>query len=657
MKQIIALIPLLLTLTVSAQSRRQTEADKLYNHYRFTEAIDLYEQLLSDDDGNKRHATQRIADAYRLMGMYKESEEWYGKLMKFQPVEPVYYLHYARALSSSKKYSEAVPWFQKYAEARPEDPRSPYFMKYSMEEVQKLLDGDGMFSIFPMEVNTAYDEFGTTFFGTKVIFVSNRTTDPLMQKRYAWDQQPYLDLYVADRDDRGQLLDANRLEGLNTAHHEGPVALTKDLQRIYFTANPHQGKRLVKGSNETTHLMIYGSYRSFNESKMGWTKAEPLTFNSPEFSCMHPTLSADGQVMVFSSDMAGGYGGMDLYRVELGSTGWGVPVNLGPQINSPGDEVFPFLAASGELYFASNGWPGLGGLDVFVALADGKRFTRTRNLGSPVNQETDDFAFCLDPGGRFGYLSSNRPNGKGRDDLYFVQVNGKPAELPEEEVPVTETFKQLEVYVYERTNNRGIGGAVVNVFDAKGKLIHAMQVNDSGYFHMDFGEKFIGDLRFIASFGDFSPRREVVDMEKLFAQERSLVSLPLSRDLGRELDLNPIYFDYNKDNIRPDAARELDKVVAIMKSNPSLVIEVGSHTDSRGRDEYNRDLAERRAASSVAYIISKGIDRSRISGRGYGETQLTNQCEDGVSCTEAEHQLNRRTEFRIVSGTLNQGTK
>ena len=309
------------------------------------------------------------------------------------------------------------------------------------------------------------------------------------------------------------------------------------------------------------------------------------------------------------------------------------------------------------MYFASNGHLGVGGLDIFKsepkvskAGKSATEFVKPENLGYPMNDVTDDFGLVVDKEGKTGYFSSNRVGGKGGDDIYYF-------EKQEVVVPEPEQFvKLLEVYVYEKQSGQGLPNAVINVFTDKGKLVTALQVNDSGYFAEEFLSKYIdeyeGELRFIASYGNYSTQREIVNMLDLYNKERSIVRIPLSRDLGKELSLNPIYFDLAKSNIRPDAAKELNKIVDIMQKNPELVIEVGSHTDSRGSDAYNQALSDRRAKSSVQYITEKGIQSYRVYGKGYGETQLTNECEDGVICDERKHQMNRRTEFKVVRGSV-----
>ena len=339
---------------------------------------------------------------------------------------------------------------------------------------------------------------------------------------------------------------------------------------------------------------------------------------------------------------------MDIYVTEKTILGWSKPKNLGPNVNTSGDEAFPYISNNGELYFASNGHLGLGGLDIFMAAPTDNGFTSPVNLGYPINDVKDDFGFVLNDKEEEGYFSTNRSGGVGRDDIMRFKVLEKP-EPPKEEPKLP----QLEVFVYDQVTGEGLNEAVVNIFTRDGKLIDAVQTNDSGMYRTD-RNAYAGELRFITSYPEYASLRKVVTMETL-PPGTARINLPLSKDLGKvtkingkAIQINPIYFDYDKANIRPDAAIELDKIVRVMKENPTMVIEVASHTDSRGNNQYNSDLSQRRAKSSREYIVSRGVSEERIFGQGYGESQLTNECEDGVDCSEDKHQLNRRTEFRIV---------
>lgn len=624
---------------------QMTRADKLFANFNYPEAIEAYEAELNKSTKKEGYISQRIADSYRLMGDYANAMQWYGKVVGLKGVDAVNYFQYAKMLESTGHHDSAKVWFEKYIEKLPADTRAQKHRAYSSEKIAELLKDDGKYEILPVNINTEHDEFSPAFLGKKIAFVTNRTKEvSLIRRKHVWNNMPFFDIYVSDRQDDNDLIDPNPFPQYNGSYHEGPLTFTRDAKRIYFTRNASRGNSLLKGTNKTVNLMIYTARKvTLGSGEEKWTDAEALGFNSTEYSCEHPTVTADGQKLYFASDQPGGEGGMDLYVCDKTILGWSRPRNLGPEVNTSGDEVFPFITAQGDLYFSSNGHLGLGGLDVYKAFKDkeNKGFKNVTNLGYPVNDVLDDFGFILDVNQVDGYFTSNRDGGMGRDDIYRVKVLEKVEEEIEEP-----TTPQLEVFVFDKVTRKGLDGAVVNIFTGKGELVNAIQVNDTGFFRTE-RSAYTGELRFITSYTNYSSNRQVVTIENL-PIDNARINLPLSKDLGKVLNINPIYFDYDKSNIRPDAAIELDKIVRIMKENPTMVIEVASHTDCRGKGPYNYSLSNRRAKSSREYIISRGIDASRVYGQGYGETQLTNQCEDGVYCSEPAHQLNRRTEFRIV---------
>lgn len=629
-----------------AFAQKQSQGDKLFASFSYPEAIESYESELQMSNRREGYISQRIAEAYRLMGDYANALAWYEKVVTFKGVDPIDYFYYARMLESNGQPDSAKVWFKKYVELIPQDSRAKEHKNYSPEKIVELLKDKGHYRVSSVNVNTEFDEFSPAFLGKKIAFVSNRVKETeVVKRKHVWNDKPFFDIYIADREEDNDLIDPNSFQDFNGSYHEGPSSFTRDGKRIYFTRQASRGNSLLKGSNKTVGLMVFTARKvTLNSGEEKWTDPEALDFNSTEYTCMHPTVTSDGQKLFFASDQSGGYGGMDLYMCDKTILGWSKPVNLGDKVNTSGDEVFPFVTAKGDVYFASNGHLGIGGLDVFKAKKiKGGGFGNPTNLGYPINTEMDDFGYILDVNESDGYFTSNRPGGAGRDDIYRVKVL-EPVE--EEEIVEDPTSPQLEVFVYDKITGKGLDGAVVNIFTSKGELVNAIQTNDTGYFKTE-RSRYSGELRFITSYTDYSSNRKVVIIENL-PEDKARINLPLSKDLGKVLNINPIYFDYNKANIRPDAAIELDKIVRIMKENPTMVIEVASHTDCRGETPYNYDLSNRRAKSSREYIISRGISANRVYGQGYGETQLTNQCEDGVYCSEPAHQLNRRTEFRIV---------
>ena len=643
-KYILILLASLMFNGVHAQSKK---ADRLFANFDYPGAIEAYQKELKTSTKREGLISQRIAESYRMMGDYTNALSWYGKVVNLKGINSLNYFYYAKMLQSNGKHEEAEKWFEKFVESQPNDTRALRYKKYSVEKINELKTDQGKYEIAPVLINTEYDEFSPAFLGKKVAFLSNRPSKlKMVERKHVWNNMPFLDIYVADRQDNNELIDPNPLPHFNKNYHEGPVTFTKDGKRIFFTRHASRGNNLSKGTNKTVNLMIFTARKvALSSGEEKWTDPEPLSFNSTEYSCQHPTITADGQKLYFASDQPGGQGGMDIYVCDKTILGWSKPRNMGSEINTSGNEAFPFISAEGDLYFASNGHLGLGGLDIFVAKKKEGDFGFPTNLGYPVNDVMDDFGYIINEQGIDGYFTSNREGGKGRDDIYRLKVLDKEIKEAEPDV-VDPKVPQLEIFVYDKITGKGLKDAVVNVFKKTGELVNAVQVNDTGFYFTERGN-YTGELRFITSYKDYSSFRNVITIERL-PEGNARINLPLSKDLGKVLNINPIYFDYNKANIRFDAAIELDKIVQIMKKNPTMIIEVASHTDCRGKGPYNYDLSNRRAKSSREYIISRGIAPNRIYGMGYGETQLTNQCEDGVYCSEVEHQLNRRTEFRII---------
>jgi len=613
-------------------------ADRYFNEFNYPKAVVFYQKALDSNPKKGKHIAQRLATSNRMLLDFEEAVRWYGKLVQYKDVEPVNYFYYAKMLESNGEYEAAKVWFEKFAEQLPSDSRAKTHKKYSLEEITSLLEKKENYQIYPISINSPNNDFSPAIYGSKVVFVTNRDNTPLVKRDYVWDSQPFLDIYVADQTDDGDLVDPNPLKELNSVYHEGPMTFTSDMKHIYFTRNYVKGRKQIKGINNTTNIKILSAKASITEDgDENWTDIETLPFNSKDYVCQHPAITPDDKKLIFASDRPGGYGGMDLYIVERNLLGWSNPKNLGPKINTSGDEAFPYVSTEGDLYFASNGHLGLGGLDIFKAKSSDTGYAKVENLGYPINDSKDDFGLVLNETSGVGYFSSNRDGGKGRDDIYrFMILNKKKEEKKE----------ALEIFVYDQVSGEGLTQAVVNIFTPEGKLVNAIQANDTGFYFAGRNQ-YEGELRFIASYPNYTTYRKVVNIASLTG-DRPRIELPLNQDLGKVLNINPIYFDYDKANIRPDAATELNKIVKIMKENPTMVIEVASHTDSRGNNAYNQNLAQRRARSSREYIIDRGISPDRISGQGYGEEQLTNECEDGVNCSENKHQLNRRTEFRII---------
>jgi len=431
----------------------------------------------------------------------------------------------------------------------------------------------------------------------------------------------------------GTVKNATLVEGgdLNTKYHEGNVAISPDGKRMYFDRNDY-----FNGDYETSESGINQINLYYAENIDGvWRGIQSVPFNNSEYSTGHPALSPDGNTLYFVSDMPGGKGMSDIYKVAVNKDGsLGTPVRLGDHINTEGKEVFPSVDSNGTLYFSSNGHMGLGGLDVFAAEASGSDFETPKNLGSGVNSADDDFAFTYDPATKEGYVSSNRKGGKGSDDIYAVK---------EIEIPCNVT---INVQVMDEYTDTPIAGARVDLYDAFENKISSKTTGDDG--KVDFLAECDKEHVIQALTKGYEPNAITETKGKAKEVRNSMLELrPIEAIIvDDKVQLDPILFDLGKHNIKPQAAFELDKLIAIMQKYPKMKIKVEAHTDNRGNDASNLELSERRAQATVQYVISKGIDASRISGEGFGETKPAVDC--GTNCSDAEYQKNRRSEFIIV---------
>jgi len=425
---------------------------------------------------------------------------------------------------------------------------------------------------------------------------------------------------------------------VNTKYHEAGVAVTKDLKTIYFTANNFYEKKYLTDSSGVNNLQMF---RASLDIDGKWTEKEKLPFNHVEYSIGHPALNHDDTKLYFVSDMPGGYGGPDIYVVDINEDGsFGAIRNLGPRINTKGREMFPYIGKDNILYFSSDGHDGYGNLDIYASKIFDNTVSKPLNLGEPVNSVMDDFSYIIDDEKDRGFFSSNRDEGKGDDDIYsFLADPGLHIHCGQ----------AITVYVRSEASGEPVPGATIELRDAEEKVMETVNAGADGSYTF---ANTLCDTPYVV----FATNKGFLSAEKAVrtANDIDQAALAVNLDLPQQfvsnkVNINTIYFDFDKYNIRKDAAKELDKVVQVMNEYPELLIEAGSHTDSRGKDKYNQKLSERRAKATVDYIVSKGIDASRITYEGYGETQLVNECSNGVKCSEEQHQLNRRTEFKIAN--------
>jgi len=635
-----------------AQSK--SAADKHFKNFHYVKSAEIYEKIYQKGDSSQL-VISRIGDSYYYNTKSVESEFWYRKLFTIVPEKEIpseYYFRYAQSLKGNGKYKESDQWLIKFRKLNEDDSRGKQ-LEINSDYLEKYLKENETYEkVSNLSVNTAYSDFGISFFKDSLIYASTKPINSESKNKiYKWNNQPFLNLYQVketleiDKDEfvnSIELTESKTIQDINTKYHEASVAVTKDGKTLYFTRDNFQ-KKLKADKNRTVHLKIYRA-KNINGK---WGDITELPFNNDNYSVGHPALSQDEKTLYFVSDMLGGIGQTDLYKVAiLSDSEFSEPVNLGRNINTEGREMFPFISSDNTLYFSSDGHLGLGALDIFSSNFTENSFLGIENLGKPINSKKDDFAFVLSTNKSYGYLSSNRDGGKGDDDIYSF-VKRKP-------VIVKDTCSQKIVgIIKDKYTGKLLPGSKISLFDNAGKKVDSMVVGKDAAFNFTLPcnntYRLVGFKRY------YKPDEQsfltgngvgIISTKKIDLQLNDDFTYSESGEII--VNINPIYFDLNKSNIRPDAAKELDKVVAVMLKYPQLIIQSGSHTDSRGSDLYNQKLSERRANSTVQYIISKGISSNRISGKGYGETAPVNKCVNGVWCNDKAHQLNRRTEFLVI---------
>ncbi len=635
-----------LGLTLFAQkSKKEISGDKFYDEYSFDKAIDSYVAAKDLSIEGQR----KLADAYHHIDRNKESEIVYSKFINNSSGVPADdYYSYAMVLKTNGKYDQAAKWMDKFKELKPNDLRAKNYAANN-SELTNLQKDQGKYKITHLDINTDAEDFGTCYYKNKIVFASSREVGKLIKREYNWNRKPFLDMYVADVADDQLKNPQDFSKELNGKMHDGPASFSNDGNSMAFTRNNYTDQ----SKDGVVKLQIY--FSNFKDKK--WTAPEAFYLNSSEYSVGHPCLTADGNTMYFVSDMPGGFGGADIYKITKDDKGkWGKPENLGDKINTEGDEMFPFFEEnSGALFFASNGRLGLGGLDNFGCFLNGDKFGKVYNFGYPVNTQYDDFALIINDKFAKGYFTSNRVGGAGDDDIYSYEL-----------LKGLEMGKKLKGVAKDKAGNP-IPNTFIQLLDEQGNVIDTLTTKDDGSytFLVDSDKKFkligtrpkyIDGDSVTNTFGkDIVVKADIIltKKEEMVARKVTIADeIKVGADLGKILQINPIYYDLNKYDIRPDAKLELDKIVSIMNEYPDMEIELGSHTDCRASMAYNQALSDNRAKAAAAYVKSKITKPQRIYGKGYGETRLVNgcACEGTVvsDCPEEEHAKNRRTEFIIV---------
>jgi outer membrane protein OmpA-like peptidoglycan-associated protein/tetratricopeptide (TPR) repeat protein len=631
----------LLTVTnVQSQSLRLKKADKYFREFSYDKAIEAYERIEDKSAGIYRN----LAKSYLMLGNTAKAEDNYSKLMSTGKYKPIDVYDYASVLLMNKKYDEAANWMQKYYKLNPDDSRAQAFMRNPLY-YRDLLQSDLKVNLENSDINTRYEDFSPVYYqNDQVVFASSRGGSKLVNRKWNGNRQPFLDLYKADLSSDNTLSNVTKFDkNVNKKYHDAPATFNKEGDYMIVTRNVYGEKNL-----QDNKLMLYQSHLEYENY---WTDPEALPFNSINYSCGQASLTPDGRTMYFVSDMPGGYGGTDIYKVIRNADGsWGSPENLGKEINSEGNEMFPYYdEKGGYLFFSSNGWPGLGGLDIFVSkVRKGGGYTTPLNLGTPINSNKDDFSFIYKDDGS-GFLSSNRSGGKGDDDIYgFRNLKGFQDKIEDCNISGTIT---------DRHTQEPLDFAKVILYNQKGEKLGIVETEPDGkyIFPIDCG----GVYKLRVSRYGYQPQSAEIDTKtfdtpdivKDFALVKPDEEYTASGEKKKLCDykIAPLYYDLDKYYIRYNDKVRLDKIIELMNKYPEMVLEVASHTDARASKPYNVILSKNRTNSVVNYLVEHGINRDRIVAKWFGEIYPVNGCVDGVPCTEEEHQQNRRTEFRILN--------
>jgi len=625
-------ILLLFICSLSASFAQRKLADKFYDNYGYTKAIELYEKAYDKGD-NSLHVLTRLGNAYYNTANSEKAALWFEKaLEKDKKIDAEYLYKYIQSLRSTGDYDKADQWFAEFKAMQQGDSRVQGYDPNQTDYYSKLtaLPSDMIVEVNNLELNSEYSDFGTFIANGKIYFASARNTN---KKTYQWTNEPFLDPYVGNvsADSTAQIDRVNFDKRQRNDVHVGTLCITNDGTTMYFTKdNVSRGNKLDYDKEGTSHLKLYRATLVDGV----WSNVEELPFNDDMHSNGNPALSPDNKTLFFVSDKEGGFGQTDVYKVAINEDGsFGEPENLGPAVNTAGREMFPFVSKDNTLYFSSDGYLNLGFLDIFSSNILKGDDSEPVNLGAPYNSGFDDFAYMVDPDTNQGYFSSNRPGGKGNDDIY--SFNAYPCK---EFIQGTVTdFKTKLV----------IPMATVRLIDQDGKIVQQVATDANGQYILEADCN--SNFTVAASKTDYREDQKPVSTSATNQkrQTRDLMLEPLI--VENQIVLNPIFFDFDKANIRTDAEYELENIVDVLRNNPDMVIRIESHTDSRGRDKYNMKLSDRRAKATKDYILSRDIAPERIqSAQGFGETQLLNKCANGVKCSEEEHQLNRRSYFFIV---------
>jgi len=635
LKPLILMLFLASSQFVISQYTAQKRADYYFSQFSYAKAIPFYEAMI-EKDFNTTHAHQQLAESYLLLRDFKKAMPHFEAIINESDIPKDYYFKYAMALHSSGKSNEATKWLKKYKKYHKNDSRVKRFLEDG-NFTSVIFNSRERYDIEELHFNTEGSDFGSFVFQGKHYFASTRK-DGASDKAYGWNGEPWLDIFSIEEDNTNAT--PKLLEGdINSKYHESSLVFSTDYKNdtvIYFTRNNYFQKKEGYGLKKDNNLKIYKA-----EIKNGkWVTVKSLKINNDLYSTGHPAISENKERLYFASDRPGGYGGTDIYYSEIHPRG-GIlkPVNAGPVINTEGNEMFPFVNKEGKLFFSSDGHVGFGQMDIFSSIKDASgNYVDVINLGSPINSSADDFGFYVEDNGAQGYISSNRKGGKGGDDIYRFQFTPSLT---------------IEGIVSDAINLQPLDSVVITLFDQKtNEKVSETITGKNGKYKM-----FINRKRnyMIEAVRKTHPHKNVFfntyDIKRTTKVKNVDITLEPVLDVKLLAGLNKIYFDFNKSDIRPDAALELDKVVKLMTvTYPGMVIKIEAHTDPVGSHNYNDALSEKRAKSTYDYLIDNGVPKEHIvSYKGYGKRKPINDCKSKDDCSSEELELNRRTEFPVIT--------
>ncbi len=633
---------------VNAQSRKAFRADAAFKAGEYFTAIDLFRDAYNDirDKSKKDEMLFKIAECYRLMNEPVKAELWYSRAIGKDYANPIIYFYLAEMQKMNQKFEEAKDSYKEYKRKVPSDPRADNGIR-SCDLAMKWVESPNGYQVESIKFfNSKSDDFSPAYAASdysSVYFTSMREGSSGNTQHGATGQN-YADIYVSRVDRKGAWSVPVPLpEGINTEFDEGAPSLSQDFKTLYFT-------RCKSSKNKAFGCQIYFSELEGDQ----WGKDKIIELADDSVVIAHPAISSDELTLYFVSDMQGGQGGKDIWKVTRANKGdeWSKPVNLGSQINTVGDEVFPYIHPDGTLYFSSNGLVGMGGLDIFKAKADEKGSWKVENMEYPVNSSADDYGITFMADQEKGFLSSSRTT-RGDDDIYIFS-------LP----PLK--FNVVGV-VRDEKSNAPLPEANIKSISSDGITLDA-KADKTGTFR--FILKPNTDYVFIASKEGYLNGKER-ETTKGLDRSRDFKPQILLTSIERPIELPNIFYDFAKWDLRPESMVALDKLVETLNDNPNVTIELMSHTDSRGSDVDNMTLSQKRAQSVVNYLIEKGIASDRLTAKGYGESEpksidkklaeqytflkedvvLTEEFINGLNDTDLQeiaHQVNRRTEFKVL---------